>query len=93
MTGATRWDPYSPVAMWLWRGADFAELGDDAPMVSALYERVVPSGGYHLSREYKTWAEACSVTQRGTHIAHVPHVAWAVFLRQLAEFGPAGRPQ
>jgi len=94
-SAAPTWDPYSPVAAYLWRGADFAELGNTSPMVAALYERVVPSGDYYLSRAYREWTDACSLTcgQLSETTRTANGICLVLFLRQLAEFGPAGRPR
>ena len=83
-----KWDCYSPVALVLWRAADFAEAGFTSPCM-------------HAAREINrtdAWFEAAYYSDRlylikPRTIFPLPPAAWAVALRQLAEFGPAGRPR
>lgn len=80
------WDCYSPVALVLWRAADFAEAGfAGAPCLKAACE---------LNRT-DLWIDAVHVTQaidKDNLKTCIASREWAIALRIAAEFGPAGRP-
>ena len=81
-----KWDCYSPVAMVLWRAADFAEAGDvDGPISKSIAQLGARDVGYD--------ALALADVLRYQFLPATPEicVAWAMRLRELAEFGPAGR--
>jgi len=79
------WDCYSPVALVLWRAADFAEAGNvGSPIHDAAWDlRLGAFGG-----------PACELAAPVKHRPRpIEHLGWAIHLRNLAEFGPAGRPK
>ena len=78
---APAWDCYSPVALVLWRAADFAEAGSLWPISDAFNESLNPAA----------CREADALLIRSGYAKTRGDVT--LYLRQLAEFGPAGRPR
>jgi hypothetical protein len=87
-----KWDCYSPVALVLWRAADFAEAG--------LFIGFCLTAARELGCP-ELWIPAVKVVEQIRAAAQVdalmgrPEVRdpreWAIALRIAAEFGPAGR--
>lgn len=80
---APAWDCYSPVALVLWRAADFAEAGDLLPVNAAAEELRAGQGLLFAALDLVGAHQG----RRSSWLAHV------LCIRQLAEFGPAGRPR
>jgi hypothetical protein len=82
-----RWDCYSPVALVLWAAADEVERGNTSAPLSCGQDRAGDFGEDVFAFAFDlSW-------QARTALNHGDNTGAVLAFRQLAEFGPAGRPR